>query len=132
MEPNPPEVHPPAQAIFTSAPSGAFVTVRRTEREMTLYGFQEGELVTIGMYNHLLNIFIAIGGSAFGFVMSTILDLRLAALTDKARTNNDWGGISMGSLVLFVCIGLGVWAGRSRRSEVERIKSESRIIGGEH
>jgi hypothetical protein len=126
MEPNQPDVAQPTQPLFTSSPTGALVKMLRTEREMKTYAFTEGELGNLGTLNTILNIFVALGGAAIGFMLSTYLDC--LNVTDKLRISRDYGALTIGAVILLICAAVCVWSARSRISEVERVKRESRTI----
>lgn len=105
-----------SQSLFTPAPSGAFVKVLRTEREMKTYAFTDGELSTIGMFSGILNIAVAGASAVLGALLSG------GATTTPAVLR--YVGLIVGFLVA------GIWAAWRRGSEVDRVKQESKTVTG--
>ena len=99
-------------SIFSSVPSGAFVKVLGTEREVKMYAFTDGELSTIGMFSGILNISVAFGFTLVGAYLSA--------------TNPNWKWYLLG---VAGSVGIGWWAARRRNSEIQRVKNESRAMG---
>ena len=111
--------------FLTEPPAGATFRTLHVERAVRIYPIQEGELKNISAMNGLALIFFSIGSGLATFALGLITDAAIeGSLTDSAR--------ALVTVVVPMCVvlalgafGIGIWALRTKSSDLKRIQEES-------
>lgn len=115
-----------SQPVFTSGPGAVYRAVHMV-RDVKIYPIEENELKTLSMFSAIVTVVTSVGSIVVGFLMSIWWDMFTSNNAAKATVGT---GITVaGGGVILVCIGIAVWAQRSRQSELRKILGESRLIG---
>jgi len=122
MEPKPPLV----DTIATQVAQGAIYRPLHVERQVKIYPIQAHELTTLNMFSGITTIAAAIASAALGFMASVWWDMATAQTAATNRTGS--AVLTVGGVVVVICIGVGIWAQWKKRSELAEIISESRVI----
>jgi hypothetical protein len=124
MEPTPPEST--NDPIYTS-PTGALYRAVNMVRDVKIYPIQEHELTTLGVFSTIVTVSASVASLTIGFLLSIWWDMSASTNAAQLRIGKILTGVS--AVIVVACFLAATWAVRFRKSELQKILTESRVIG---
>jgi hypothetical protein len=121
--------HPsPATTTIVDDSHGAVFKPVHLERHMRIYPVLETELTTLALLTHQFTASLAIAGGVFGFLVSIMWDAATSTEPMKRKIGLPLGVICVAAIA--GCLVVAKWSREKRKSELEKILSEARVIRG--
>jgi hypothetical protein len=117
----------PISTSDTEPSRGAFYQPTHLVRAVKIYPIQESELRTLSMFSTIVTVVASIASLAFAFALSVWWDVMQSK--DIAATKLGYGVLVVCGVVILGCVGVGAWAIMERKSQLQTIISESRVLG---
>jgi hypothetical protein len=119
VEPN------PNSSVFSSAHGPTYSPIF-VERKVKVYAIHEFEISNLALLSGIQNTAASVGGGALGFTLSIGWDVLTSA--DSIKQQMGRGVIFVAGLVFLVCAGVWIWAACKRKTSLEQILDESRVV----
>lgn len=121
MEPN-----TDTAAVFTSD-KGPIYRPIFMERQVKVYAVHEPELRYLSVLSAIQNSVASVGGGIFGFLVSIGWDVITS--TEVVKQKMGMGVMFVCGAGLAACVAVWVWAFFRKKTELQQILSETKIIG---
>jgi hypothetical protein len=123
MEPTSPPEQASAATIVNPTAGGYYRPIHMV-RDVKIFPIQENELTTLNMYSGIVTTMASVASVVVGFMLSIWWDV----FTNPNKARVGFAVLLPCGAIIIFCIAVGVWATRSRKNELAKILSESRLV----
>jgi hypothetical protein len=113
--------------IVTSQPGAAHLPLYMV-RQVKIYPIQENELNSLALLSNVFTGVMTIAGGVVGFLVSILWDMATSPEESKRTIGMPVAIVCV--VVILACGAIAIWSRQNRGSELARILSESRSLGG--